>query len=287
MWMNGCAGPQGQWTGPKPSPPSRFTDFRPHGQANAAAVAAAKVESSGFIVAPDGTVTKAGGSPGPGRPFPPPRTPASMMLNPNDPRAPPAGMRVVSSPGMRGVMPPAAPAPAPPPPPPPPSRPHRHYGADSSPPRAIRSGWDRREPQLTPFMYRSSATSNSSSRRRSRSRSRSRSSSPRRYGNRSPPLHRTGGRDGSPPGRTSVPPPPKLPLPPPPPRGQRSPPAGLKRLGYHHRDVEVTTRFSGEDRRKFESGIRRESSRAVPAGFRSSRNGAEDEVAPRRRRPPS
>ncbi|KAL3680345.1 hypothetical protein R1sor_023301 [Riccia sorocarpa] len=74
-WMDSpSGGPTSPW-GPNrhPSPPGRYNDgvgFGPRGPANAAAVAAAKVESSGFVVAPDGTVTKAGSSSrGPPRPF--------------------------------------------------------------------------------------------------------------------------------------------------------------------------------------------------------------------------
>ncbi|KAG6552107.1 hypothetical protein Mapa_006416 [Marchantia paleacea] len=73
-WMDSPSGPTSPW-GPNrhPSPPGRYNDgvgFGPRGPTNAAAVAAAKVESSGFVVAPDGTVTKAGSSSrGPPRPF--------------------------------------------------------------------------------------------------------------------------------------------------------------------------------------------------------------------------
>ncbi|KAL2612684.1 hypothetical protein R1flu_024376 [Riccia fluitans] len=73
-WMESPSGPTSPW-GPNrhPSPPGRYNEavgFGPRGPTNAAAVAAAKVESSGFVVAPDGTVTKAGtSSRGPPRPF--------------------------------------------------------------------------------------------------------------------------------------------------------------------------------------------------------------------------
>ncbi|XP_024516889.1 uncharacterized protein LOC112341258 [Selaginella moellendorffii] len=336
-WMNGSVVPPGQW-GPKHhlSPPARFSEggggFGPHGQANAAAVAAAKVESSGFVVAPDGTITKAG-SPGAavvrgggGRPFPAAgRNPPPLILNPTraaDPEAmaPPGrgiglspalrvgpGMGMVGvSPGLRssrGVF-------------------DRSYGGghslDSPAMRAAPDGrgggyvgephperWDHRR-ERSPSIRR-------------RSRSRSRSDSPRkslRHHSRSPPPgYASSAREMSP--ASSVP---KLPLPPPPPRGQRSPPAGLKRLSdrrderrffemeYHHHqqqqqhclESQREPRTSGWDLGPGDVGRissgrfdveleRNHDRRRRDRGFSSSRPGrdGEEEVAPRRRRPPS
>ncbi|CAM6060919.1 unnamed protein product [Sphagnum tenellum] len=64
-WFNSPSGPPTPWRlvpSGHQSPPGRFPEpgFSPRGSTNAAAVAAAKVESSGFIVAPDGTVIKVG-----------------------------------------------------------------------------------------------------------------------------------------------------------------------------------------------------------------------------------
>ncbi|CAM6008950.1 unnamed protein product [Sphagnum balticum] len=64
-WFNSPSGPPTPWRmvpSGHLSPPGRFPEpgFSPRGSTNAAAVAAAKVESSGFIVAPDGTVIKVG-----------------------------------------------------------------------------------------------------------------------------------------------------------------------------------------------------------------------------------
>eukprot|EP01018_Ginkgo_biloba_P018993 Gb_11517 [translate_table: standard] len=55
----------GQWGPSRHHSPGYYggpLDFGPLGPTNAAAVAAAKVESSGFVVAPDGTIVKAGGT---------------------------------------------------------------------------------------------------------------------------------------------------------------------------------------------------------------------------------
>ncbi|KAJ7563191.1 hypothetical protein O6H91_03G099900 [Diphasiastrum complanatum] len=277
-WVNGAGGPPGQWA-PKrhPSPPGRFGENpgfgqrRPH--TNAAAAAAAKLESSGFVVAPDGTITKAAGNNplrGAPRPFPGGgRSSGGAMFNSgrgavgmNEMNL---GSRVGLSPGrgfgfgpsMRGNMGPGM---------------GLNMGANPGirvggrgmieryrfPPRnpvgehslsrpvlEHSEKWNRRERHLSPASLKLSRSSPPPrSHKRSRSKSRTRSPhlrTPPRSGNNSvlrrsrSPLHvrsvvKGESRESSPLGHRSIPPPPKLPLPPPPPRGQRSPPAGLKRL---------------------------------------------------------
>eukprot|EP00250_Pteridium_aquilinum_P013304 c21260_g1_i5 orf=475-3924(-) len=61
-WMDSQPGHMNQWGPGRHRPSAGFG-----GPGNAAAVAAARVENSGFIVAPDGTLTKPGGGMGPGR----------------------------------------------------------------------------------------------------------------------------------------------------------------------------------------------------------------------------
>ncbi|KAJ7556208.1 hypothetical protein O6H91_05G074300 [Diphasiastrum complanatum] len=301
-WVNGAGGPPGQWA-PKrhPSPPGRFGDapgFGQRGQTNAAAIAAAKLESSGFVVAPDGTITKAGSAGnalrGGPRPFPGGGRSGSgvifnsgrgsmgigeMNLGTRVGMGPGRGfgfgpgmrgnmgmgmgMNMGANPGIRG------------------GGPGRSGMSNRGmieryrfPPRGVGNlasehslgrpvvehseKWNRRQRNLSPASLKLRTSPSSRSHRRSRSRSRTRSPrlrTPPRSGNggsgsvlrqsRSP-LHvrsvvKGESRESSPSGHRLIPPPPKLPLPPPPPRGQRSPPAGLKKLSERR---EVDRRYT-------------------------------------------
>lgn len=279
------------------SPPGPFPEpvgFSSRGPRNAAAAAAAKVESSGFVVAPDGTIIKAGsspqashlvggggrgghmfhmggiGSPGVGAT----RLGGSMRIGGDiGPRGREMmGMGPGVSPGMGigmgigiGIQGPGAPLRC---------EVDRFGGSYISgggsviqgmPVNTSGDGWSRgdrsvlspgvQRGRISPVRRRQSGT-------RSVSQPRSRSRSPRV---RTPPKSVTSNGLGSgdvaaasqsrkrsslstintrpesrpescaekseeSPSHRFVPQPPKLPLPPPPPRGQRSPPAGLKRL---------------------------------------------------------
>lgn len=202
-----------------PGPGREPYGFHPHKTRNAAAVAAAKVESSGLVVAPDGTVIKAGaGAPAPlrgmggkGRGFD--MVPNGVMTGVGNtglshslrvPDAPPHFKRVDR---FDGHFPPGRGAP----PGMVPSRYNRWTRDEREfgpPVETVERPLFSKRPQRSPLIPDDGPAQ------------------PRKSRITEPEAEVTQAAELDP----SAPPPPKLPLPPPPPKAQRSPPAGLKRL---------------------------------------------------------